>query len=111
MERRRFQRVAGIGDLNCCLGEVVDLSAGGMQVIRKGKQPIQQGDFVNGMLEHDEGQIDIRARVVWVRKLGFFRWAFGLEFIEMNEKDLDNLVQLVECGHHECVGPRLWAAA
>ncbi|QQE11718.1 PilZ domain-containing protein [Planctomycetota bacterium] len=111
MERRKFERVAGNGRLDCCLGEVVDLSAGGIQVIRKGRQALEQGDFIDGRLQQNGNEIDIRARVVWVKKLGIFRYAIGMEFIEMNEDELDQVVHLVECGHDECVGPRLWSAA
>src|SRR5690348_12290302 len=67
--------------LTCNLGDVLDLSAGGMR-IRSTRLPIADPD--SGMLsitiaDHPE-LAPMQARMVWNKKIGWFRHEFGVKF-------------------------------
>ena len=110
MERRQHKRVA-CKNMTCHLGEVVDISVGGMQILGKGKQKLEAEDELSGELRHEGEVVELKMRVVWTKKMGVGRWAYGLEFIGVNEDDERELEMLVECGHDEFVGPQFWLAA
>ena len=84
-DRRRAgrMRVEGIG---CNLGQVVDLSATGMQVLMKSrKAPADPGCVAEVVLSGGDLGIRLRARVVRVREAGRRIWALHLHFLETTE--------------------------
>ena len=108
--RRDHQRIK-CHKMTCCLGEVVDISEGGMQIIRRGRQLIGPEDAFDAQLHCESGIISLRTQVVWVRKLGFRNWSFGMKFISMSPESLCQLKRLIGEAHDEFSGPQLWIAA
>lgn len=82
--RRRFGRINGRG-LRTRLGEVADLSAGGMRVVCRAKPPALDS-VLHLELSHPEGDamVPLKARIVWVRKVSLFRYEIGLNFEDVN---------------------------
>ncbi|MCE9592048.1 MAG: PilZ domain-containing protein [Planctomycetes bacterium] len=69
--------------LRCKLGEIADLSASGMRVRRLGRKVADKGDVLHMNLLAFNQSVPVQAKVVWVKKSGFLRYEFGLEFMEL----------------------------
>lgn len=81
--RRRFGRINAKG-LRTRLGEVADLSAGGMRVLCRTKPPTA-GSVLHLELSHVEGAtLPIKASIAWVRRISMFRYEAGLNFEDVN---------------------------
>jgi hypothetical protein len=81
--RRRDKRHRGrlrVELLKCVLGDVQDLSATGMRVRRRGRLMIKVGDVHELTLSSLVGRQTVRARVMWIKKVSFFRHDLGLQF-------------------------------
>jgi hypothetical protein len=66
--------------LPCDLGEVVDMSASGMKMKSSRAPKVGLGDVVSVTLHYPLGDLPIRARVVWMKKLAYRSYEIGLEF-------------------------------
>lgn len=66
--------------LECDLGPVLDLSAGGMRVLAT--RPVNGEIRVS--LRGDHLDLKIRCSVAWIRKLGFRRHEIGLTFLDVD---------------------------
>lgn len=93
-ERRRKGRIK-VELLECDLGDVVDLSASGMRVRRKAKKAPNDDEVMELTLTHLEGELPLKARVVWTKKSGFRKFDMGMEFVEMNEQAQSELNQII----------------
>ncbi|WP_432800032.1 PilZ domain-containing protein [Poriferisphaera sp. WC338] len=109
-DRRHHERLK-CKKMTCCLGEVVDISQSGMQIMRRGRQLIKIDDVFDAQLHYDTGFVSLRTQVVWVRKLGFRNWAFGIQFIESSTDAQTQLQDLIGTAREEFTGPQLWIAA
>src|SRR5689334_18649223 len=69
----------------CDLGEIVDLSAKGARVRARRRPRGQAGDLIGVTIQGLDGPIEVQARLAWVRRAGFFRHEFGLEFEGVTE--------------------------
>lgn len=83
-DQRRAGRVQVEG-VACNLGEIVDLSATGIQVTRKTSRPPERGDVIELILSGSGMGIRIEAEVVRIRKIARKQWAIHMHFIENNE--------------------------
>ncbi|MFG0330796.1 MAG: PilZ domain-containing protein [Phycisphaerales bacterium] len=81
-EVRRHGRL-NCRDLQCSLGEVVDISASGIRVQRKGKPHRHEGERFMITLEAERGPVEAPVHLVRVRRIGFRTYELGLEFDEM----------------------------
>ncbi len=77
-QRRRHGRVV-CEDLTSSLGEVVNLSASGMQVRGVAKPPMV-GSRLTIRLDAPDGALFMGTVVQWTRRIGLFRFEVGLKF-------------------------------
>ncbi|MBB6428721.1 EAL domain-containing protein [Algisphaera agarilytica] len=89
-EKRRHGRYRPDG-LACNLGQVVDLSQGGMRLLSKRERHGHQ----TVTLDTSEGQLMLQARVAWRRKLASREYVLGMTFEELPVQDRDRLEALV----------------
>jgi len=89
------------GRLRCestssCIGEVMDLSASGMRVMRRGRPILDVGDeFVITIRHENDGNVmKLPARVVWIKRAGFRKIMYGLQFSDLNEEQRTHLTTL-----------------
>lgn len=104
-DRRQHRRIQNRKRLSTPLGEVVDFSAGGFQIFRKGKAILQIDQTVELSLEYSGESIDVTARVAWIKPMGFRRRAIGFAFDAISDEDQQRLHRIVSEGHDECTGP------
>jgi len=65
------------------LGSVQDISSTGMRLICRRKLKAEEGAKIAAIVEGLDGEFDISGRVIWNKRLGFFRWEMGIEFDEV----------------------------
>lgn len=79
-DRRARGRVRQQG-VTSNLGVVIDLSGGGVRILSttgfEGKQ--------NVTISCDTDAVDVKAEVVWCRRVGFRRFLVGMKFVELDE--------------------------
>ena len=92
-ERRRYGRLKTEGT-ESSMGQVLDISAGGMRVVRKGALPVHEGEKFRVDLQVDKEIIELDVHVRRVRKLGRRKFEFGLEFINLGDEDRMKLIRL-----------------
>ncbi len=63
-------------------GEVVDLSAQGIRLFRKGGFKWRVGQSISITLRWHEDQVAVTARILRARKVGFRRHDVGLQFVD-----------------------------
>ena len=83
--RREGRRIPGRlqqDSLECELGPVLDLSAGGMRVLSTRRV---DGE-VNVSLRGEQVDLKIRCRIAWIRRLGFRRHELGLTFLDLDDE-------------------------
>lgn len=91
--RRRHGRLKTEGT-ESSLGSVVDMSASGMRVHRKGALPVAEGEKFRVDVQIDKEVMAIDVIVRRVRKLGRRKFEFGLEFINLSDEDRGRLARL-----------------
>lgn len=77
-EYRRAGRVT-VGQLKCNLGRVLDLSSGGVRLLRRRKL---KGRHELTLFDRDGG-VRVEAEVRWSRRLGLWKHEVGLQFINV----------------------------
>jgi len=94
--RQRFNPVG----LSCRLGDVIDLSATGARIRCTTKPAIQLGDGIRLSISNGTSKIEIRASVVWVRRVRESKEMFdlGLNFIELTPELIADLVEMARFG-------------
>jgi hypothetical protein len=92
-DRRRFGRLRTEGTQSS-LGQVVDISGGGMRVLRKGAMPVREGERFRVDLQVDQEVLEIDVEVRRVRKMGRRKYEFGLQFLNLGEAERFRLVRL-----------------
>jgi hypothetical protein len=78
-QQRRTGRISPEG-VQCDLGKVVDLSAGGLKLSGKGPQPGRVGDKVSLRLDWGMGKLDFEGVITRVERRWFFGWVVGVKF-------------------------------
>lgn len=66
--------------LKCKLGDVQDLSSTGMRVRRRGRLMVKKGEVHEVTLTSLVGKQTVQARVMWIKRCGFFKHDIGLKF-------------------------------
>mgnify|MGYP006269499911 FL=1 len=87
-----------VATVRCELGELIDLSRGGMRLASTGPAPVTAGQVLTLHLEHHSGVIDVTSVVRWSRRTGLKRHEVGLEFAEISEQKQNQLEQLGRFG-------------
>lgn len=91
--RRRHGRLKTEGT-ESSMGEVTDISASGMRVVRKGALPVAEGEKFRVDVQIDKEIMSLDVMVRRIRKLGRRKYEFGLEFIHLEEEDRARLIRL-----------------
>jgi len=91
-EKRQYGRHRPNG-LACNLGQVVDLSQGGMRLLSKRER---QGSQTVVLSTPRQGKLTLAGRVAWRREIGFREHVLGITFEDVAKEDRPRLDQLVE---------------
>lgn len=79
---------------HCSLGVVEDISATGMRVICRRRPAAENGARLAAIVEGLDGEFDVSGRIVWKKKIGFFKWEMGIEFDEVTPEARKGLALL-----------------
>lgn len=67
----------------CSIGRILDLSVSGMRVRRRRPSKANVGDEATVTMPVAGGKLQITAKVVWVKRVGFFSYDYGLSFVDL----------------------------
>ncbi len=96
---RRHERHSAKGKVKCPLGDVLDVSAGGMRVACSGKPALQPGTAAAIKLRTAAGVESVNARCCWVRKTGWIKGhEIGLKFIGITEQQAVRIGKIAKFG-------------
>lgn len=96
---RRHERHSAKGKVKCTLGDVLDLSAGGMRVACTGKPALKEGNAASIKLRTSAGLEPVNARCCWVRRAGLFKgFQIGLKFIGITEEQAQRIGKIAKYG-------------
>jgi len=109
-DRRRYPRVSPLG-VGCLLGEVVDLSLGGLQLHRFGSACYEVGDTFDLVLRSDGPSLPLAVRVAWIEELDRRERVYGLRFVGLSRQAEAQLAQLVESLPFQATAQQAWLAA
>lgn len=84
-DQRRTKRINTSGT-DCSLGEILDVSASGMRVLRKGNCKAQVGQEQPIILKTIDGIYRYLGRIAHIQKIGFRRHVLGVEIVEASEE-------------------------
>lgn len=101
-ERRRHGRLK-CDSTDCTLGELVDISASGMRVMRRGRSPYRIGFEFKLDLWMDQMKIPVKVRLVHIEKRGFRRRILGLEFIDQSDEQRRRIVEVARNAQNQLV--------
>jgi len=87
---RRFAGRLPLENVNCSLGKILDISAGGMRV--RCKQPPER--LVSVVIRVEDTNIELDAKIVWMRKVGFRKFDAGLKFLDVSDYQRQMLVRM-----------------
>lgn len=88
--------------VSCDLGEVIDLSAGGMRLACKGRPPLAPGTIGRLRLRGADGAVTLTARAAWIRRCGFRKYEIGLQFLNMKPRVVAAVEALARYGFFAC---------
>lgn len=83
IENRRRSGRLRCEAVRCSMGEVIDISAGGMRVFRRNRPGAHAGDTVTVTLDAMGHQIKAPVRICRVDCQGLFKVEIGLEFTQL----------------------------
>jgi hypothetical protein len=66
----------------CTLGEIIDISAGGMKIRTRARPALGKG--VQTLLLTQHGQLPVRCTVRWTKRVSLFWFDVGLRFSELS---------------------------
>ncbi|WP_432798181.1 PilZ domain-containing protein [Poriferisphaera sp. WC338] len=93
-DRRRHGRLR-CESTKCSMGKVIDLSASGMCIERKGKC-VKEGESFELTIQYDKIQVMFPVIVKRVQKIGFRRYQYGLAFDQIDENQQAVLNQFAQ---------------
>lgn len=98
---RRHKRHRGKGKARCKLGEVLDISAGGMRIACPGKPPLKPGAAASISVKTSAGNETLNVRCCWIKSpwLGLGKThEIGLKFIGITDEQAERLGVIAEYG-------------
>lgn len=99
---RRHGRVL-CRDIECSLGDILDLSLSGMRV-KTGHRPPKAGQSFGVDVSNGEERVHLHCVARWVRKCGFFRHEIGIEFVNLSADQRRTLTAIARsCVYNETV--------
>ncbi len=100
-ERRRHPRYNALHQLECDMGEPVDLSLGGMRLIWDEKPPFLRGELVTFTIRGGGKTMLITGRVVRLRRERGMRYDVGIAFHNLSPQHARQLESIVRFGFAE----------
>jgi len=98
INNRRHGRIR-TEDLECCLGQVVDLSASGMRVAGRFRNVVKQGQTMRLVLQHPDGELAVECRVAHITRTGIRKQVIGMEFVDPSDQTRAAITRLAHCAH------------
>lgn len=97
---RRHPRHLAKSKARCPLGEVLDLSAGGMRIACKGKPPLRPGRAATISVRTSAGEESLNVRCCWVKRADLLgrKHEIGLKFIGITDVQAQRLGVIAEYG-------------
>ncbi|MEM1098862.1 MAG: DnaJ domain-containing protein [Planctomycetota bacterium] len=115
---RRHKRHTGKGKARCELGDVLDISAGGMRIGCAGKPALKPGEAATIRVKTSAGSETLNVRCCWIKSpfMGLGRkHEIGLKFIGITDEQAERLGIIAEYGfipeHKQTKKPQDEAAA
>jgi len=108
IDKRRFPRFVTTV-ITCSLGEVAELSAGGIRLRGRGKTPVCRGQIIPLSLKAHDSEAQTKARVVHIRRVGLRTWEAGFAFVDLRPSlvnDIENLGKTGEIPRWTYIPPR-----
>ncbi|QYU66288.1 PilZ domain-containing protein [Leptolyngbya sp. 15MV] len=65
------------------LGTLVDISASGCRVRLRHRSAVEVGQQVPLKIQGVDGPFEVEIRLAWIRRVGWFRYEAGLEFVNL----------------------------
>ena len=109
-DRRQHTRLRA-REVGSLVGEVMDLSPGGMQVHHVGRGQFEVNDAFDVVIWHSRHEFAATVRVAWCRKVGHHRQFLGLEFVGDTQGIQQPLQALAREACTEMTDPECWLAA
>lgn len=78
-QKRRTGRISPEG-VECDLGTVLDLSAGGVRITGRGPRPGEQGEKVMLQLDWGLGKLEFEGVITRIERRRIFGWVAGIKF-------------------------------
>lgn len=101
-ERRKAGRLR-TAEVTCSIGEVLDMSATGMKVFRRGRRAVCEGDRFTLTLKYRHFALPVDVRVVRILKRGFRKYELGVAFEEINPRIKAKLTDLARLASDQLV--------
>jgi hypothetical protein len=89
-DRRHRGRVKSMGSVTSNLGNVLDISGGGLRVLSKTQM---EGEGRVELISTTD-RVIVPARVVWCHKVGFRKYVMGLQFINLTPELTQKLTEI-----------------
>lgn len=88
--RRKYGRLK-CSMAHCTLGEIADLSAGGMRVVTRVKLKAGQQESATLITQH--GALPVTVAVRWVKRTRLFWFEAGVEFVDLDDRSKRTLCE------------------
>ncbi len=96
--RRDIARRSVVSDVSCQLGEVTDLSRGGMRVHCKRKPPVQLGQILQFKLRFGGKQLVVSGEAVRIKRKSLKTFEIGVRLLNIPEKSAQILDSVASFG-------------
>ncbi len=94
---REHERVGSQG-ISCHLGQVLDISGGGMRVRTEATPGVAKGDQCNFGVRSSRHQVSVRGQIVWTRRVGWKQFEIGVRWLDASPVHVQLLLQLARYG-------------
>jgi DnaJ-domain-containing protein 1 len=94
---REHERVAAQG-ITCHLGQVLDISAGGMRIRTEGTPGVQKGDTLSFGVRSSRHKVSVQGQVLWTRRSGWKNYEIGVRWLDASPIHVELLLQLARYG-------------
>jgi hypothetical protein len=109
LDRRTHRRLSTEG-VKSLLGQVLDISPGGMRILHSGRGRFAVNDAFDVILWTGQREVPATVRVAWVQPVEPQELEVGLEFVGSGRPRQDELQALAEQGCGQLMNPQCWTA-
>jgi DnaJ-domain-containing protein 1 len=94
---RGHDRINATG-ISCHLGQVLDISGGGMRIRTEGTPGVAKGDICSFGVRSSRHQVSVRGQVMWTRRTSWKNYEFGVRWTDASPVHVQLLLQLARYG-------------